>query len=273
MATKRKQLGNPALLALAASRAKEGGGQPAYVADKEDHRLVRTIVIGGLTILGGGAMFLLGRSMLRNIGFRASVNRSDNTSSADNFAQRLQNAFNPDTPFGWGTDEELIRNTIREVPHKKFWEDVKGAYKRLTKGGNLMADLASELSRTEKREIDLILSALPANAQEAKNPLQVTPQRLDAWAERIRQAALYESSFITPWGTDEEAIYAVLHELPLAKTACQLEFVYRKKFGKGLLQELTDEMDSEEMAKVYQIIMQKPDAKGKTLNQLINECQ
>jgi hypothetical protein len=268
-----KQMGNPALLALAASRAGGGGGTPAHVADDGDHKLVRTLVVAGVAVVGGGALLLLAVSMLRNVAFRAAINDTDDTASAENFAQRLQNAFNPDTPFGWGTDEAMVRNTIKEVPHKKFWEDVKAAYKRLTKGGNLMADLESELSRTEKREIDLILSALPANAAEARQPMLVTPQRLDAWAERVRQAALYESSWLTPWGTDEEAIYAVLDELPEARTACQLESAYRRKFGKGLLQELIDELDGEELANVYRIIMQKPDAKGKTLDQVFASCR
>jgi hypothetical protein len=273
MARKSNQMGNPALLALAASRAGGSGGPPAYVPDQDDHKLVRGLVIGGVSIVGAGALFLLGRSLMRNAAFKSSINRTDDAESAENFAQRLINAFSNDSPFGWGTDEELVRNTIREVPHKKFWDDVKAAYKRLTKGRNLMTDLDSELSRTEKREIDLILSSLPANASEARNPLQVTPQRLDAWAERIRQAALYETSWVWPYGTDEEAIYAVLEELPLAQTACQLEFTYRRKFGKGLLQEITDEMEGEELDKVFRIIMQKPDAKGKTLNQLFASCQ
>jgi hypothetical protein len=273
MAKETKQLGNPALIAMAASRANGGGGPPTFVADKDDHKLIRTVVICGLSVLGGGALFLLGRSLVRNIAFKSAINRTDDTSSADNYAQRLMNAFNPDTAFGWGTDEELIRNTIREVPHKKFWEDVKAAYRRLTKGRNLMSDLQAELSRTEKREIDLILSALPANEHEAKNPLQVTPQRLDAWAERIKQATLYETSFITPWGTDEEAIYAVFNELPLAQTGCELEAAYKRKFGKGLLSELADELDATEMNIIFKIIMQKPDAKGKSLTQLFSECR
>ena len=271
MAKSKDQLGNPALLALLASKQGDSKAGPPLLQDK----LLRNIVLGALGIGAGTGLFFLGRSIIRNAAFKSAVNKTDDIDNPENAAQRLINAFANDAPFGWGTDEVAIRETVRAIGHRKNWEAVKVAYKRLTKGRNLMNDLDAELSRSEKREIDLILSSLPANSNEAaqlSNGL-VTTRQLDTWAERIYQASIYESSYLWPWGTDEDAIYAVLHELPKAATICQLEQTYKRKYSIGVMQQIFNEMQGEELNRAIRIIKNKPDVNGKTLQQIFGACR
>jgi hypothetical protein len=263
-----EQLGNPALIAAMAMRGGDGRQPRPFPA-------LRWALIG-LAVAGGTAgLFLLGRRLYRDIGEDAALNRSDREDEPANYAQRLVNAFGNDMPLGLGTNEELVRDTVRAVPHLKFWEDVKDAYKRLTRGGNLMADLTAELSTQMLREVNLILSGLPKDAREAANrdPDEVTAAMLRAWAERIKVACDYEASFAWPWGTDEAAIHAVLEEVPNAKVLCSIDKVYRAAYGKGLLAQLTEEMEGDDLARCVKIIMDKPDAKGKTLTQALALCR
>jgi hypothetical protein len=278
---KKTQLGHPALIALAQSQmanrsAKKAAANESGQATQPDfaRKVTRAAVAGGVILLSGGLLFLIGRSIMRGAKYKASFNKTDDPTTPEYHAQRLYQGMNPDSPFGVGTDKEIIRATISSVPHRKFWESVKDAYRRMTKGGNLMDDLASDLSRTEKRDIDMILSVMPRDAKEAKDydPSVVTQPRLEAWATRINAASQHESSWLWPYGTDEEAVYAVLRELPSALAACQVDRTYLQLFGKGMFTELNDELDSAELQTAYQIIMQKPDAQGKSFIQVIAAC-
>lgn len=244
-----------------------GSWEEMQAAEEQHQDLSNKLWWGGGLLLGGGVAFLVLRSLVRKARYKSAIGKTDDVSSPENIAQRFVQAFNPDTPMGWGTDEELIRRTLLEVPHLKAWEQVKRAYQKLTKGGNLLNDMQSELSRSEKREMDLILSALPPNqrAADQADPNQITQQQLDLWAGRIQAAANYEASAIWPYGTDEQAIYAVLQEVPTGRGINQLDQTYRRLFQKGLLRELTDEMSGSDLAHAYQIIVNKPDVHDKKL--------
>lgn len=266
-----EQFGNPALL-LRQSRSQQTGW--ASNLEQGQQRIVNGVLVGGIVALAGGAAFLILRSIARGAAEKRAMNQTDDPNSPANYAQRLYNAFNPDTPFGWGTDEELVRDTIRSIPHQKFWEKVKSSYRKAYRGSNLMKDMQGELSRTMKQEIDLILEMLPANEKEAANRQEgeVNPKQLAAWAGRIRLASQHESSWIWPRGTDEAAIMAVFEELPLAETICPLDRTYRRLYNKSVLAELMDELDQSELQEVYQIILSKPDAKNRTLTQIALSC-
>lgn len=271
MSKMNEQLGNPALL-LMQGRNQQGGWTNSL--DEGQRRIVNGVLVGGIVALAGGATFLILRSIARGAAEKRALNQTDDPDSPANYAQRLYNAFNPDTPFGWGTDEELVRDTIRSIPHRKFWDKVKSSYRKAYRGSNLMKDMQGELSRTMKQEIDLILEMLPANEKEAENRIQgqVSQKQLAAWAGRIRLASQHESSWIWPHGTDEEAIYSVLEELPRAEIICQLDRIYRRLYNKSVLAELMDELDQSELQKVYNIILSKPDAKNRTLTQIALSC-
>lgn len=277
---KADNLGNPALIAslaqsqLANRKAKSAPAQGSAQEPDLARKVTRAVVAGGLVLLSGGVLYLVGRSIMRSASFNSTLNKTDDPNTPEYYAQRLYQGINPDSPFGLGTDKEIIRATISAIPHRKFWEQVKSAYRKMTKGGNLMDDLAGDLSRTEKRDVDMILAVMPKDAKEAQNydPSVVTPARLAAWATRINAASEHESSWLWPYGTDEEAVYAVLRELPSALAACQLDRTYQSMFGKGMFTELNDELDYSELQSAYGIIMQKPDARGKSFIQVIASC-
>ena len=65
-----------------------------------------------------------------------------------NFAIRLVMAFENDNAFGWGTDEEVLFQTLEQVPTASMMRKVERAYRDL-EGRNLAADLASELTTEE----------------------------------------------------------------------------------------------------------------------------
>jgi hypothetical protein len=252
----------------------EQGGKIIDMVDDQRRRINRALAVTGIVIGAGIGLFVVGK-VVRNARYNKALAKTDDTADPAYFAQRILEAFNPDSPFGWGTDEVQLRKTIQAVPHRKFWDQVKVEYHKLSRGRNLLRDLESELSRTEKREISLILSQLPKDAREAANhdPRQVTTAKLQAWAMRIKAAADYEYGPLWPYGTDEDAIYAVLDELPTAATLCALDRIYRRLYHKSVFRELTDELDSSELARVYRIIMNKPDAYGKSFHEIINLCQ
>ena len=65
-----------------------------------------------------------------------------------NFAIRLVMAFENDNAFGWGTDEEVLFQTLEQIPTASMMRKVERAYKDL-EGRNLATDLASELTTEE----------------------------------------------------------------------------------------------------------------------------
>jgi hypothetical protein len=263
-----EEIGNPALIAAMAMRG--GDGRPP-----RPFRALRWVLVGTAVAGGAAGLFLLARRLYRDVAEDRALNRSDGADGPESYAQRLINAFGNDMPFGLGTNEELVRDTIKAVPHEQFWNDVKRKYGDLSRGGNLMGDLTAELSTQMLREVNLIIADMPKDAREAasRDPDEVTAARLRAWAERIKLACDYEASFAWPWGTDEAAIHSVLAEVPTAKALCSIDKVYRAAYGKGLLAQLTEEMEGEDLARCVQIIMNKPDAKGKTLIQALALCR
>ncbi|MEM6271422.1 MAG: hypothetical protein AAF998_18445 [Bacteroidota bacterium] len=238
-------------------------------------RFINGLKIGAVVAGASGVLYLILRGVLKNQQYNRTVNASDDTGEPDWFANRIYDAFNPDTPFGWGTDEELVRDTISDVPHRKFWEQVKGKYFDLTKRtSHLMEDLEKEVSNHMKAEILAIIDSMPANQREANNrdPFQVTDRMLKNWAIRIKAGADYESTFFWPYGTDEEAIYKVLNELPNFAAFCMLNGKYFQLYGKSALTELSDEMSGEDLEKAYRILQSKEDAIGKSKLELVRIC-
>lgn len=279
MASK-QELGNPALM-MATTIAAQKASQSQGPTPPPRERLVRLTpeqqkVIGWSLIAAGGLALgfvtykivqKINRDRLRNRAFE----QVDQYGEAADVALDLVNGINPDTVFGWSTDEVLIRETIRhKIPHLEFWEAVKESYNHLTDGGNLNEDLESDLSRNEWKEIKNILRTKPANARQAANPANVNDAQLDAWAERINAGANY-----VYWygyrGTDNEAIYAVFEDVPLVSILPALDRKYRSKYGKTLLAEIAYEMDQDEIKHIYQILTDKPDAKGKNLLAILSQ--
>ena len=74
------------------------------------------------------------------------------------YATQLKMAFENDTWFGWGTDEEIVFRTLEEIPSKTFFSKVQNAYRDLY-GNSLATDLKEELSTEDYIQAMQILNS------------------------------------------------------------------------------------------------------------------
>ena len=65
------------------------------------------------------------------------------------YATQLKMAFENDNYFGWGTNEQLVFDTLESIPNWSTWLKVQKAYRDLNDGRNLAADLKEELDTGE----------------------------------------------------------------------------------------------------------------------------
>ena len=81
--------------------------------------------------------------------------------TAANWAKRLKMAFDNDSPFGWGTDEQACYAVFKEMPNRRAYGAVQSAYRVLyTK--DLNADLQEELGVAEFNNVMKIYNSKPA---------------------------------------------------------------------------------------------------------------
>lgn len=59
------------------------------------------------------------------------------------------------------------------------------------------------------------------------------------------------------WGTDEEAVYRVMREIPSRSHYDEVQKAYRRMYNRELNADLEDELDSKEMAIVQEILALK----------------
>lgn len=231
-----------------------------------DWRLL--LLLGGAGIAGG--LFL--RKHWLKIRRNAHISRTDDLQDPNSYAQRLHQAFHP--PEG-GTDEELVREVIRKVPHEKFWESVIAVYGSGDRG-SLLWDLEYELAEPMHREIMLIINSLPANEREAVNrPADYYDERMVInWAMRIKNACDYELGWLWPWGHDFDGIISVFQEIPYARVICEIDAYYRSYFYMSLWEELYGEFggDGEKFEQLANQLKLKPDGKDKSVYQLLALC-
>ena len=228
----------------------------------------KVLLVAGVGIAGG----LILRKAWRGLRYSAHISRTDDLSDPNSYAQRLNQAFHPQ---GGGTDEKLVREIIRAVPHKAFWNQVISTY---GSGGygNLLADLEYELPEPMHREIMLIIDSMPDNSRDASSRTEgyYDSKMLQNWALRIKEACDYEYGWLWPWGHDFDGILAVFRELPYARVICEVDQYYRHFFYSGLWDELRDEFGGKiELLETLALeLMQKPDGKQKTIRELIALC-
>lgn len=155
------------------------------------------------------------------------------------WAKQFRLAFDNDMWWGMGTNEDLVRKTMREIPSIEDYEKVEKAYTALTQGGSLPADLADELSATEYEEILAIKMQKPKKAKDATGKPTYSPL---SWAIRIKAALDYTWMGIP--GTDNEAILAVLNEMPTIKAFIETGLAYQKKYtGHKIIADLDADID------------------------------
>jgi len=222
------------------------------VENKKDELTLKEKILygaGGLVVLGGG-FILIRKWILHAISNREEKKTMDDGSPAT-FAKQVKMAFEND---GWpGTDTTALRNTLREIPDRKTFDDVVKSYRKLY-NGNLMYDLSDELQTTEYNEMLQIIEAKPK-----KRGAKLSPEeQYSSWAKRLQAA--FDKSYGPFPGTDEKAIIAVFNEMPTQNAFVRTGVAYMRLYGKNLIEELKSELEFGEYETYMSTILRKPKA-------------
>lgn len=224
----------------------------AYEHDDFTLKEKLTYGIVGLVVLSG--TFLLGRSVVRGARSTSEQKKTYEDGNAASFAQQLKMAFENDNYFGWGTDEEGIRDVIRKVPSKDYFKQVINSYQKLY-ARSLMGDLKEELAASEYNEMLAIIAGKPDKITGNYSPI-VTSQQYSAWAKRLKAA--FDITYWFVPGTDEPAIKAVFMEIPTQADFQKVAAAYLKEYGNELMSDLKSELEFWEIGSMMDIINNKP---------------
>jgi hypothetical protein len=120
-------------------------------------------------------------------------------------------------------------------------------------GTDLNNDLKSKLQTSEYNEMLQIMEGKLEKPGET-----ISAKQLQAWARRFKAA--FDK---TEWGmpaTDEDAIRAIMVEIPTQRAFLLVAASYEKLYGKKLNDDLTKELLSYELKEVYDSYNRKPKA-------------
>lgn len=207
--------------------------------------------LGGIVIIGGG-IFLLNRWWRKRQANREEHKSTVEGSEAD-FAKRIKVAFEND---GWpGTNNELLRQVIREIPSRDLFTKVDISFQRMDeKKRPLMKALQDELSSTGYEEIRAIILAKPQKIVKGVKPVY----DYSKWAIRLKTA--FDKTYGPLPGTDEDAIRAVFLEIPTQAAFVEVGKSYQQQYGRSLIDDLKMELELWEYPSFMKVITTKPKA-------------
>ena len=220
--------------------------------DKEEFTLKEKLLYAGGTVVVTLGTFFLGRKIIRNTVSNSEERKTFQEDSPATYAKRIKMAFEND---GWpGTNTPELRNILREVPSKKSMKQIENSYQKLYHTP-LYKDMSDELQSTEYNEMIAIIDAKPDRIEKkGKNPPPLTAKNYEEWAKRMKAA--FDKTYGPFPGTDEEAVRAVLTEMPTQTAFVETAKAYYKLYNSNMLDDLKDEMD--DWADYMKIITSKP---------------
>ncbi|MEZ4921877.1 MAG: hypothetical protein R2780_01785 [Crocinitomicaceae bacterium] len=219
----------------------------------EQRKIITNVAIAlGISLVAAAAIWF-GIRMVRNQIANSEENKSFGKDKHATWAKQIKNAF--DNNGWWGTDEELLRRTLREIPSKEDFKKVQASYRKLYTGANLVEDMTGELKQTEYNEMLAIINAKPEKAKDAKNGVVIYDPY--GWAKRINAAVNYQWLGLF-WGTDEDAIMAVAQEMPTQQAYFDTAQAYFSTYGVGLMTDLKGDLDSATLNQLRKVIVSKP---------------
>ena len=172
--------------------------------------------------------------------------------SAAAIAKQIKMAF--DNDGFWGTDTDLLRETLVSVPSQDVWQQVVESYEKQYSEGaikaNLIHDLADELQSTELNEMMQIINAKPLKKGQAP-----AGNQYKAWAKRLKAAFDKEYGFLP--GTDSVAVTVTLNEIPTQKAFINVGVEYKTMYGTGILDDLKAEGEFGQYDEWLKIIVNK----------------
>lgn len=222
--------------------------------EHDDFTLKEKLTYGivGLVVLGGS--FFIGRNIVRRARATGEEKKTYDDSNAAYYSQKLKMAFENDNYFGWGTDEQSIREIIRKIPSKDEFKKVVNSYQKLY-ARSLMLDLKEELTTTEYNEMLAIIEGKADSITKNGKPIIGAGQYL-SWAKRLKAA--FDISYWFVPGTDEPAIKAVFMEIPAQADFERVAQAYKGEYGNDLISDLKSELQFWEYAPLKDIINKKP---------------
>ena len=222
--------------------------------EHDDFTLKEKLTYGivGLFVLSGS--FLIGRSIVRHARSTSEEKKTYDESNAAYYAQKLKMAFENDNYFGWGTDEDSIRETIRKIPSKDEFKKVMNSYQKLY-AKSLMSDLKNELTTTEYNEMLAIIAGKPDSISGNYKPI-IGKQQYLSWAKRLKAA--FDITYWFVPGTDEPAVKGVFVEIPTQADFQKVAEAYQNEYGNDLITDLKSELEFWEYAPMMEIINKKP---------------
>lgn len=208
-------------------------------AGESGKRYVAWGVIALTTVAVGGIAFLIARQIVRNQKALKTQKQSFGNNKHATWAKQLMQAFDNDMWWGMGTNEELIRQVMREIPSKEDFDKVDDKFREMTKGGSLIETMSEELSSTEYEEMLAIKNSKPAKAKDAKPGGRIYDPK--GWAKRLHAAISYYYGWFP--GTDEEAIKAVFAEFPSYQAYKDTKVQYQIMYHADLASDLDGDLD------------------------------
>jgi hypothetical protein len=206
----------------------------------------------GLVVIGGS--FFIGRSLLRSARATIEEKKTYEEGSPATFAKQIKMAFDNDTWFGWGTDEDRLRKVILAIPSKDMMRQTINSYQKLY-ARSMMNDMQEELTTSEYSEMLSIIAIKPETGNSAV-ALKLSTAQYQSWAKRLNAAFNLTYGFIP--GTDEDAIKAVFNEMPTQAAFVETGKVYEQIYGVALMKELRTELEIWEYYSYMDIITKKP---------------
>ncbi|MCC7303075.1 MAG: hypothetical protein IT233_10580 [Bacteroidia bacterium] len=206
--------------------------------DEEEFTLKEKLLYAGGTVIVTVGTFFLGRKIFRSLVSNREEKKTLTEDSPATYAKQIKMAFEND---GWfGTDTEKLRTTLREIPSKQVLTKVASSYQKLY-NSSMYKDLSDELQSTEYNEMLAIINAKPDRIGKKGETLQLTSLNYTGWAKRMKAA--FDKTYGPFPGTDEDAVKAVLTEMPTQAAFVETVKAYYKEYNSNMLDDLKSEMD------------------------------
>lgn len=219
----------------------------------EQRKIVTSISIAlGISLIAAVTIYL-GVKFFRNQVANSEENQSFGRDKHATWAKQIKNSF--DNNGWWGTDEVLLRNTLREIPSKEDFKKVQTSYRKLYKGENLIEEMTSELKQTEYNEMLAIINAKPESAKEASQGVVTYDPK--GWAKRLNAALSYNWLGLF-WGTDKDAITAVFMDFPTQKAYVATTKAYMDLYGVNLITDMAGDLYHSEILAYLNMVKKKP---------------
>lgn len=217
----------------------------------EQRKLISNIAIwSGISLVAATTLFL---------GIRFFKNKISNHEKGKSFgddkwatwADQIHNAIKNDGVW-LGTDENALRKALIDIPSKQDYEKVEKSYKKQFLS-NMTEDIRGDLSTSEYEEMLAIIQSKPKKSRDAGaviyDPI--------GWAKRLNAAFNYRT-WGWFWGTDIEAVRAVVKEMPTQQAYLETAEVYLDEYGITLLTDIQGDLSSTEITEFNQLIKRKP---------------